>query len=81
MKRLVVLPLLFAANQVAFAADNILTTDQSKESYSIGYDFGKNVSTRLMDIELQTFIKGFEDAFPIPNKSTKTRTFKSLPFA
>jgi len=63
MKRLVVLPLLFAATQVAFAADNKLTTELSKESYSIGYDFGKNVSTRLTDIELKTFIKGFEDAF------------------
>ena len=63
MKRLVVLPLLFAATQVAFAADSNLTTELSKESYSIGYDFGKNVSTRLTDIELKTFIKGFEDAF------------------
>jgi len=63
MKRLVVLPLLFAATQVAFAADNKLTTELSKESYSIGFDFGKNISTRLTDIELKTFVKGFEDAF------------------
>ncbi|MBL4607365.1 MAG: FKBP-type peptidyl-prolyl cis-trans isomerase [Pseudomonadales bacterium] len=63
MKRLVVLPLLFAASQITFAADSKLTTEQAKESYSIGFDFGKNISKRLSDVEMKTFVKGFEDAF------------------
>ena len=63
MKRLVVLPLLLIGSQLTFAADSTLKTDLSKESYSIGYDFGKNISSRLSDIEMKTFITGFEDAF------------------
>ncbi|MBV1872475.1 MAG: FKBP-type peptidyl-prolyl cis-trans isomerase [Gammaproteobacteria bacterium] len=63
MKRLLVLPLLLVGSQLSLAADSALKTDISKESYSIGYDFGKNISKRLADVEMKTFINGFEDAF------------------
>lgn len=38
-----------------------LKTNKEKASYTIGYDIGKNVSNRKMDIDTRTLYKGIED--------------------
>ncbi len=59
MKRLVMVPLMLAAAQLMAAP----SSDEAKQSYSIGYDFGQNIQKNLSDLDFKQFVEGLRDAY------------------
>lgn len=49
-------------SQASAAEKNILKTQKSKNSYSVGLDVGGSLKAQGLDIEQEAFIKGFKDA-------------------
>ncbi len=61
--KLVAAAILGFSLSTAIAADAVtLTTDTDKLSYSIGADLGKNFKTQGIDISVNAFTKGLQDA-------------------
>jgi FKBP-type peptidyl-prolyl cis-trans isomerase FklB len=62
--RWIILPgLLFFATQVTAAENSTLKTQKDKLSYTIGVNVGRNMKQLPSEIDLETFMKGFKDAF------------------
>jgi FKBP-type peptidyl-prolyl cis-trans isomerase FklB len=55
--------MLFLLTQVVVAESVTLKSQKDKVSYSIGVNMGKNLKQMAVDIDPDTFAKGFKDAF------------------
>lgn len=62
LKLIVVLGIVFFASQVSAEEKLVLKDQKEKVSYSIGLNIGSNLKRQLIDIDLNIFAKGIQDA-------------------
>ncbi len=62
LKMIIVLGLLFLVSQVNAQENPVLKNQKEKMSYIIGMSIGNNLKRQSVEVELNSFVKGVEDA-------------------